>query len=841
MPSSKIIHTKTGRQSATPHPDDLDFGELAINYNDGLLFYKNNSEKISILASNRLLSETSTHIGSEDNPHKVTQAQVGLEKVDNTPDIEKPISNDTAAALGTKVSKITLDNEFYNKVATNREINNKFTAIGIINADSNSVLPEGNLSYSAGTNTFTFTKTTLPTLSDLGGLAIDSVKLSVPLAQSREGKGTLSYNGLGVFTYDQPTISGLGGFAKSEIKLEQRQGNVNNDGTLSYDNGIFTYDKPTIGGLTDGNIRVVDDVLEVEGYAKLSDLSSSESNSDIVVDGLDDRITTNKNNIESNDEDITALDVRITTNKNNIESNDGDIDDLREQIESNDDDIAALKTATGGAAEQLEGLATIQNALSDLSDNKADQSDLTIHTSDTDNPHKVSVEQLNLDKVDNTSDTNKPISTDTQAALDLKLNISDLPDSSQTEINLSALTNAVEDKADQSDLTIHITANNPHGISKSTLNLDKVDNISDANKPISIATQAALDLKLDAADSILDGIGTNTQSINNLQSIVNTNRVSGNENANKLVLAGSPSSGENHAEIQLIADDSEYVNERNNAYYKAEKHKFTSTGTLTILELQSDGTVKSPRNTIARIEAAGDKAVATKEYVDSKVNGDLVARTYVDDQVRAVDNSLSQLGFNMSLVAPGGSYIAAQRYTIPTRSDGSAFAYNWTSGATYSSGGWSNGLISNGGFIFNSTGSARAQAVNSNGGAFAMVNNISQYKSMTINVGYQFIRNTDDGSSFYMQYSIKDTNNVFDVTPGGSIVTLSKAENVGGGWAGSQDQPTGWGVVHTNNSSVVVPPNSKIFFKFTAQINGGSNQYEGVGLRGFSITSPTWS
>ena len=608
MPSSKIIHTKTGRQSATPHPDDLDFGELAINYNDGLLFYKNNSEKISILASNRLLSETSTHIGSEDNPHKVTQAQVGLGKVDNTPDIEKPISNDTAAALGTKVSKITLDNEFYNKVATNREINNKFTAIGIINADSSSLLPEGNLSYSAGTNTFTFTKTTLPTLSDLGGLAIDSVKLSVPLAQSREGKGTLSYNGLGVFTYDQPTISGLGGFAKSEIKLEQRQGNVNNDGILSYDNGIFTYDKPTIGGLTDGNIRVVDDVLEVEGYAKLSDLSSSESNSDIVVDGLDERITTNKNNIESNDGDIAALDVRITTNKNNIESNDGDIDDLRAQIESNDDDIAALKTATGGAADQLEGLATINLALSDLYDNKADQSDLTIHTSDTDNPHQVSVEQLNLDKVDNISDADKPISddtqaaldakldfgegkerlgahdsllnavqsnisnqqveidglptklyvdahiesednphkvtqaqvgldkvnnisdadkpisTDTQAALDLKLNISDLPDSSQTEINLSALTAAVATKAPQSDLTIHTSnESNPHKVSVAQLNLEKVNNTSDADKPISDDTQAALDLKLDADDSILDDINTNTQSLVSLQNQITSN------------------------------------------------------------------------------------------------------------------------------------------------------------------------------------------------------------------------------------------------------------------------------------------------------------------------------
>jgi hypothetical protein len=308
-------------------------------------------------------------------------------------------------------------------------------------------------------------------------------------------------------------------------------------------------------------------------------------------------------------------------------------------------------------------------------------------------------------------------------------------------------------------------------------------------------------------------------------------------------LTGSPSSqGGNHAEISLLADNWVHSNERNNAYYKAKNHIFTNTGSHSALRIAEDGTLTAVTQTIEKIEAEGDKAIATKEYVDSVANGDLVARSYVDDQVSVVDDSVSQLGFNMSLVAPGGSYIAVQRYSTPTKSDGSALTYNWAAGATYGSNGrWGDGLISNGGFIFNSTGNAQMQAVNSNAGGFAMVNNISQYKSMTINVGYQFTRNTDDGSSFYMQYSIKNTNNVFDVTPGGSLITLSKAENVGAGWTGYQDQPAAWGVVHTHNSNVVVPPNSKIFFKFTAQINGGSNQFEGLGLRGFSITSPTWS
>jgi hypothetical protein len=844
MPSSKIIHTKTGRKSATPHPDDLDFGELAINYNDGLLFFKNNSEKISILASSNQIRSINSHIGSELNPHKVTKAQVNLGFADNTSDLDKPISDLTAQALEKKVDNITLENEYYTKIATNAEIDGKFGAINIINGSPTELSPEGNLSYDASINTFSFTKPTLPTLADLGGLAIDAVKLNPPLAGSIQGNGVLSYDGLGIFTYDRPTIGGLGGFAKNEIGLEDKGSDIRSNGDLSYNNGIFTYDQPTISGLTDGRITVTDDVLNVDGYARLSDLESSDSNNDQTAQGLDVRITTNKENIESNDKDIADLDVRITTNKENIESNDSDIEELRDLIGDNDAAIDDLKTASGDASDQLQGLQGIRDSITDLSDNKANVSDLTTHINDENNPHRVTVGQLGLENVDNTSDANKPISDDTQAALDLKLNISDLPDTTQTTTDINTLSGSISDKADQSSLDTHTNnESNPHKVTAAQLTLGNVDNTSDANKPISNDTQAALDLKLDANDSVLDGIDTNTQSINGLQSIVNTAHVAGRSSAKRLYLTGSPSSqGGERAEISLLADNWVHSNERNNAYYKAKNHIFTNTGSHSALRIAEDGTLTAVTQTIEKIEAEGDKAIATKEYVDSVANGDLVARTYVDDQVSDVHDSLSLLAYNMSLVAPGGSYIAVQRYSTPTKSDGSAFTSNWTTGATHSSAGaWTQGYISNGGFIFNSTGSKRMQAVNSNAGGFAMVNNISHYKSMTINVGYQFTRNTDDGSSFYMQYSIKNTNNVFDVTPGGSLITLSKAENVGGGWTGSQDQPAGWGVVHTHNSNVVVPPNSKIFFKFTAQINGGSGQYEGLGLRGFSITSPTWS
>ncbi len=53
-------------------------------------------------------------------------------------------------------------------------------------------------------------------------------------------------------------------------------------------------------------------------------------------------------------------------------------------------------------------------------------SSLTSHTSNVNNPHKVTKAQVGLGNVNNTSDLNKPISTATQTALDLKANKADV-------------------------------------------------------------------------------------------------------------------------------------------------------------------------------------------------------------------------------------------------------------------------------------------------------------------------------------------------------------------------------------------------------------------------------
>ena len=51
-----------------------------------------------------------THINDKDNPHEVTKAQIGLSNVDNTADVNKPISTATQTALNNKVDKTTTVN-----------------------------------------------------------------------------------------------------------------------------------------------------------------------------------------------------------------------------------------------------------------------------------------------------------------------------------------------------------------------------------------------------------------------------------------------------------------------------------------------------------------------------------------------------------------------------------------------------------------------------------------------------------------------------------------------------------------------------------------------------------
>jgi len=85
------------------------------------------------------------------------------------------------------------------------------------------------------------------------------------------------------------------------------------------------------------------------------------------------------------------------------------------------------------------GSVTSVNARTGAVTGLAEASDLTAHTSNTSNPHSVTKAQVGLGNVDNTSDANKPVSTATQTAINLKADTTYVD-----EADISAVATALE-------------------------------------------------------------------------------------------------------------------------------------------------------------------------------------------------------------------------------------------------------------------------------------------------------------------------------------------------------------------------------------------------------------
>jgi hypothetical protein len=108
---------------------------------------------------------------------------------------------------------------------------------------------------------------------------------------------------------------------------------------------------------------------------------------------------------------------------------------------------------------------------------------------------------LAIDQINNTSDLAKPISTATQAALDTKVSNTTFSTTIASKANVTDL----EFKANSTDLALKAPIASPSftgtvsGITKAMVGLSNVSNTSDLSKPISTATQVALDSKVSTA------------------------------------------------------------------------------------------------------------------------------------------------------------------------------------------------------------------------------------------------------------------------------------------------------------------------------------------------------
>ena len=111
----------------------------------------------------------------------------------------------------------------------------------------------------------------------------------------------------------------------------------------------------------------------------------------------------------------------------------------------------------------------------------------------------ITKSMVGLGSVNNTSDATKPVSEAMQAALDLKANATDLLALSATvNTNTASITSSTTEISLKAPIASPTFTGAVSGITKSMVGLGSVDNTSDAAKPVSNATQSALDLKLNA-------------------------------------------------------------------------------------------------------------------------------------------------------------------------------------------------------------------------------------------------------------------------------------------------------------------------------------------------------
>lgn len=128
--------------------------------------YNNDSTQLALKSdADSVASSVKNHTDNKSNPHGVTKAQVGLSNVDNTSDVNKPISTATQAALDKKQGKLTAG------AGITIDANNRITAT------------------TSGTNYWTLSDTTLSPVSGVNTVscsAIDSPSSSLTLS-GKEG------------------------------------------------------------------------------------------------------------------------------------------------------------------------------------------------------------------------------------------------------------------------------------------------------------------------------------------------------------------------------------------------------------------------------------------------------------------------------------------------------------------------------------------------------------------------------------------------------------------------------------------------------------------------------
>ena len=380
--------------------------------------------------------KVNSHISDFNNPHKVTAEQVGLGNVDNTSDINKPVSTAQQEALDAVKTELE---EKINNSGSDLQGNIDKIDERVTNIENSVGAPDG-----------------IATLDSEGKLEVSQIPNEA--LNVIEGK---------YMTETQ--------FTDSEgVEFIPRHNTIYID-SIGGSNKLYRWD-----GFKYVEVSDSDNATEaIDNHIKDFNNPHKVTAEQIGLGNVDNTSDADKPISSAVQEALDAVNKEVSEHKAD---------------KNNPHEVTKAQVGLGNVDNTADLDKPVSNATQELVDNTKKELDTKIdnHTSDFNNPHKVTKEQVGLGNVDNTADINKPVSVAQQA----------LVDSTKAELK--------KDIGDiEKDVTNHIAdKNNPHEVNKLQVGLGNVDNTSDINKPVSIAQQAALDKLKSDLESIIGSTGT---------------------------------------------------------------------------------------------------------------------------------------------------------------------------------------------------------------------------------------------------------------------------------------------------------------------------------------------
>jgi hypothetical protein len=416
----------------------------------------------------------------------ITSTMVGLGNVNNTTDLAKPISTATQTALDLKANTTDLEAGLATKAGTASP-----TFTGNVSGITATMVGLGNVNNTSDANKPISTAT--QTALDLKG----TVKKVNGVSPNANGEIAISLgrNYTGIYNNGSFTTSGTP--VEGDIFIVSGDPTGSNNGrTFIYVSAIWNEITNNIGTTDARYVQLAGSTMQgnllfpTSKKITLTDLPalSTDAANKAYVDAS---ITVDATTLV-NGKIRLAGDLTGTASSPTIAS--GAITDAKIAT-----GISPTKVGLGNVNNTTDLLKPISTATQTALDTKASTISLALKApidapTFTGTVSGITKTMVGLGNVDNTTDALKPISTATQTALDLKATI--------TALNLKASSTDLALKADITDLNLKAPIASPtftgsvSGITKAMVGLANIDNTTDVLKPISTATQTALNLKV---------------------------------------------------------------------------------------------------------------------------------------------------------------------------------------------------------------------------------------------------------------------------------------------------------------------------------------------------------